>query len=162
MHTVTKFRIWEYCWLTTKVCRRLFHVDSIIVRTFCHSSVYNFFLWYAHQHFVLLFTAFWRRTENLLIVEDFGFHANVFWTFTLKIKENLQVVLNVAFFFVWIVVGGEFIFRHKSGSWKLTLPAWRLGSLLCPIWPTFALFRTGRTPVGRGWLWTPERGMKLV
>jgi len=42
MHTVTKFRIWGYCWLTTKVCRRLFQVDSIIVRTFCHSSVYNF------------------------------------------------------------------------------------------------------------------------
>lgn len=42
IYTVTKFRIWEYCWLTTKVCRRLFQVDSIIVRTFCHSSVYNF------------------------------------------------------------------------------------------------------------------------
>ena len=146
MHTVTKFRIWEYCWLTTKVCRRLFHVDSIIVRTFCHSSVYNFFL-------VVRTSTLCAAFHRFLEADGKSFDRGGFWLSRkrlLNLHSQLTSCSECCIFFVWIVVGGEFIFRHKSGSWKLTLPAWRLGSLLCPIWPTFALFRTGRTPVGRG------------
>ena len=126
-----------------------FQVDSVIVRTFCHSSVYNFSCG-AHINILCCFSPL------------FGGGRKIFWSWrilaftqtsfepSLSRSKRTHKLFWMLHFICSDSSRGWLIFRHRSGSWKLTLPAWRLGSLLCPIWPTFALFRTGHTPVGRG------------